>query len=291
MELSQIRYFLAAAEALNFTHAAETCAVSQPALSKSIRKLEDTLGAELFDRNSQNVRLTEFGRTMRVHLERIDDSRRKARDAAKIAANTDIERLDVGVMCTIGPLRFSRFLEAFRARHPHIEVTLHDVVASTIPQLLLSGGLNCVLCARGAHLDRRFQAVELFTENLAVAFAEGHRFAGFEEVPLDEIAKEPYLDRLHCEFRDDFLERTKASGLTLNVVLRSEREDWIVELVQNGLGVSVMPASSVDTDRLMYRPVGELADARMLELVLTNNAETAPAVSAFRNAALEFDWT
>ena len=289
MELTQIRYFLEVANTLNFTSAAEACAVSQPALSKAIQKLEATLGDDLFDRSSQQVTLTDFGRTMLIHLERIEDSRRKARDAARIAAQITTDRLDVGVMCTIGPHRFSRFLEAFREDNPNIEVTLHDVVAPRIPDLLLSGALDCVFCGRSNEHDQRFESVELFKEHLAVAFADGHRFGALDAVPLSEVAEEPYLDRLHCEFRDDFLKFTKASGLVLNVVLRSEREDWILELVHNGMGVSVLPKSSFVPSTVTHRPIRDLDRTRMLELVMTANT-TAPAAIVFRDAAEQFDW-
>ena len=198
MNFNQIRFFLAVAETLNFTSAAEACAVSQPALSKAIRNLEASLGAALFARNTQNVELTEFGRTMRVHFERIEENRRRALDAAKLATKAVTEPLNVGVMCTIGPRRFSTFLENLRETDPHIEVTLHDVTPPVIPHLLLSGSLDCVFCAREAKHDQRFEAIDLFNEHMVVAFADGHRFAEMESVALEEIAKEPYLDRLHC---------------------------------------------------------------------------------------------
>ena len=290
MELTQIRYFLAVAETLNFTSAARTCAVSQPALSKAIRKLEGDLGAELFDRNSQQVELTDFGRTMQVHFERIEDNRRKALDAARASARARIERLNIGVMCTIGPHRFCRFLEAFRADHPCIEVTLHDVTYSVIPELLLSGGLDGVFCARAAQHDRRFQKVDLFEEKMVVAFAHGHRFSELVSVPLAEIAEEAYLDRLHCEFRDDFFNFTRASGLELRVAVRSEREDWILELLRNGVGVSVMPASSVNLTTVAHRPIDDLTTLRNLELVMTVSATVSPALTAFRDAARAFEW-
>ena len=290
MELSQIRYFLAVAETLNFTTAATACAVSQPALSKAIRKLEDELGAELFDRDSQHVELTEFGRTMRVHLERIEDSRRKARDAARLAAMRSVEPLNVGVMCTIGPRRFSRFLEFFRKDHPLIEVTLHDVIAQVIPELLLSGSLDCVFCARAGKHDQRFQVIDLFQEEMVVAFADGHRFDQKETVTLADVAEESYLDRLHCEFREDFLSFTKASGLKLDVAFRSEREDWILELLREGLGVSVMPASSAISETIAYRPLSEPISTRKLELVMTDSSTDSPILAAFRDAALAFDW-
>ena len=290
MELNQIRYFLAVAETLNFTTAARNCAVSQPALSKAIRKLEDSLGDELFDRNTQQVTLTDFGMTMRVHFERIEENRRKALDAARATARATIDRLSVGVMCTIGPHRFSNFLRHFLAMHPAVELTLHDVEPNVIPELLLSGGLDCVFCARAQAHDRRFQAVDLFEESLVVAFAHDHPFKNLNTVSLTEVAEETYLDRLHCEFRDDFLNITRASGLELNVAVRSEREDWILELIHDGVGVAVMPASSPLLDAVSHRPVSDLTGTRKLELVMTQTATEYAALAAFRDAAQAFEW-
>ncbi len=290
MNFNQIRYFLAVADSLNFTSAADACGVSQPALSKAIRKLEESLGADLFDRSAQRVELTAFGRTMRIHFDRIEDNRRKAVDAAKVAAKTSIEPLNVGVMCTVGPHRFSPFLEVFRSRHPHIEITLHDVTAPVIPELLLSSTLDCVFCARTTKFDQRFQMIDLFREHMVVAFAKGHRFSNQETVTLEEIAKEPYLDRLHCEFRDDFLRITKGSGLELEVAMRSEREDWILELLKTGMGVSIMPANSVIPGSIAHRPISDFTNERNLKLVMTVNATVSPMLIALRDDAATFDW-
>lgn len=290
MELTQIKYFLAVAQTLNFTKAAEECSVSQPALSKAIRKLESSLGADLFDRTSQQVELTEFGRTMLVHFERIEESRRRARDAARIAAGNGTASLDVGVMCTIGPVRFSRFLNQFQQMHPEIEVTLHDVVGMHIPELLLSGAIDCVFCARATDHDQRFRAIQLFSEKMVVAFHPGHRFETFDTVPLAEVAGELYLDRLHCEFRNDFFEAMRASGLELNVMVRSEKEDWILDLIHNGAGISVIPRSSIIDNRVNYRPVTEITKSRQLELVHPHNDAESSALILFTESARQFLW-
>lgn len=291
MELSQIRYFLAVAETLNFTSAAKDCAISQPALSKAINKLEGTLGAKLLDRSSQQVRLTEFGRTMRIHFERIEENRCRAINAARIATQNTIKRLNVGVMCTIGPRRFSQFLGAFYADHPGVEIILHDVIIEVIPELLLSGGLDCVICFRANKYDLRFQAVDLFEEDMVVVFARGHHFDDLAEVSLKEVAASPYLDRLHCEFRDEFLALTRASGLELDVAFRSEREDWILELIQNGHGISVMPKSSAILNNLACRSISNLTSRRKLELVMAKSATVSSTLVAFRDFAQMFDWS
>jgi len=290
MELSQIKYFLAVADSLSFTKAAESCAVSQPALSKSIRKLEETLGADLLVRSPQKVALTDFGNTMLVHFEKIEDARQKARDVAKAATTYQVQKLNVGVMCTIGPRRFAEFLNYFSRAHPHFELTLHNITSEAISELLLTGALDCVLTASEGKLDNRFETVELYRERMEVAFAEGHPFAKLDTVPLLEIAKEPYLDRLHCEFRNDFMNFTKSSGIDLNVSLSSEREDWILELVNRGLGVSVMPSDSISLSHVDHRPITDHIHTRSLDLVMTSNATISKALTTFRDAAKDFDW-
>ncbi|MEM7427723.1 MAG: LysR family transcriptional regulator [Pseudomonadota bacterium] len=291
MDLTQIRYFLAVAETLNFTTAANACAVSQPALSKAIRKLEDTLGAELFDRSGKQVRLTEFGHSMRVHFEVIEENRRKALEAARAIASTQTERLNVGIMCTIGPNRFAGFLQRFRMDNPLVELTLHDVAPDVIPELMLSGALDCVFCARSAQHDPRFEAVKLFSEGFVVAFDSGHRFKMMNSVTLADVTEEAYLDRLHCEIRDDFFTFTRSRGLELNVAVRSEREDWILEMIQTGLGVCILPESSPMLNAVDHRPLSDLPNRRELELVSLKTGVLAPALSAFRTAALDASWT
>lgn len=289
MEFNQIRYFLAVADTLNFTQAADHCAVSQPALSKAIRKLEDSLGAELFDRNAQPLALTPFGQTMRVHFERVEDSRRKAQEAAKFASHGENQRLDIGVMCTIGPSRFHSFLQHFQSDHPKVEITLHDIVAAHVEELLLGGSLDCVLCIRDTDHDIRFGCIDLFEEPMVVAFPKDHRFGTYQSVPTREIAKEPYLDRLHCEYREDFMLLTRASGLELDVILRSEREDWILDFLLKGMGVSVVPESSVTSKRIDYRPVEGMTSRRKLKLLYTKSAATQQ-MAAFSQAAQSYSW-
>ena len=101
MELYQIRYFLAVAETLNFTRASERSYVSQPALTKAIQRLEETLGGRLFDRGKSAVQLTDFGRALLPNLQQVYDSAARARDAARRLVNPRREKVRVGVMCTI----------------------------------------------------------------------------------------------------------------------------------------------------------------------------------------------
>src|SRR5215469_12030859 len=103
MEMHQVRYFLAVAEELNFTRAAECCNVSQPSLTRAIKLLEEELGGPLFHRERANTHLSELGRMVRPHLaqvyEQAQTAKREAKDFVKLAKT----ELKLGVMCTVAP--------------------------------------------------------------------------------------------------------------------------------------------------------------------------------------------
>src|SRR5262249_11546053 len=122
MEMHQIRYFLSVCDTLNFTRAAELCNVSQPALTRAIQKLEEELGGLLFRRERSLTHLTDLGRLMRPHLEQVFHQTETARSTAKSFLKLENAPLNLGVMCTIGPLRFVGFPQEFQKRNPGIEI-------------------------------------------------------------------------------------------------------------------------------------------------------------------------
>ena len=287
MQLSQIRYFLAVAEALSFTKAAEACAVSQPALSKAIRNLEEDLGVDLFDRNGTKVALSEFGRKLHVHLEHIDGYSNKVLQLAKIEITSGLE---IGVMCSITSERISWLLKEFNNKYPNVELNLHRIVPQEIMGSLIQGDLDCVFCARENRHDIRFDALPLFTEEMVVVFPKGHRFNDMETVSLSEITQENYLDRLNCDFRNYFIQFTKSSGMELNISLVSDIDDWIFQLVRIGMGITIMPISSAKVWGLEYRTVDQLNYKREVELVSTLNAQHKVGVNNLWSLAKELNW-
>lgn len=292
MEFHQIKYFLSVAEYLNFTQAAEKCAVSQPALSKAIRKLEENLGKDLLKRNTNKVELTDFGIEMKIHFERIEESKRTAVSAASAAITANTKQINIGIMCTINAHRFLEFINVFHKKNPNVSFKFHDVTPSVIEDKLLHGELDCVFCVRENILDSRFAGLNLFDENMVVAFEKSHRFKDLDEVSILELANERYLDRLYCEFRNCFLQMTKASGTNLNVVFSSEREDWIFELLGKGLGVCIVPESSITAKNISVRKIKEFKNKRRIELVMTEQkAEITPELIIFRHYANNFDWS
>jgi DNA-binding transcriptional LysR family regulator len=118
MEMFQVRYVLAVARELNFTRAARSCNVSQPALTKAVKGLEQELGAPLFHREGKQVLVSDFGRSLLPHLQQIIAGAEATHLLADNFRLLNSVPVRLGVMVTVGPVRLSRFLARFQTEYP-----------------------------------------------------------------------------------------------------------------------------------------------------------------------------
>ena len=164
MEIHQVRYFLAVCETLNFTRAAENCNVSQPALTRAVHKLEEELGGLLLRRENNLTHLSDFGRLVRPHLEQMMAEAQAAKSTAMHFLRMDSAPINLGVMCTVGPMRFMSFLAEFHAAHPGCEVTLIEGVPGRLAELLLDGKLDLAVMAQPEAFTDRLEVRSLYCE-------------------------------------------------------------------------------------------------------------------------------
>ena len=290
MDFSQVRYFLALAETLNFTRAAEACHVTQPTLTKGIKRLEDELGGSLLIRDGKNTRLSELGRVLRSHFERISETRATLQDTAKAITSGEQNELNIGLMCTIGPRVLSHFLESFRQSNPSTMLLLHDVTLETVPDLLLSGALDGAFCARRGQPHEKLHHIKLFTEPMVVAFLEGHRFEQESSVRLSDAVREPYIDRLLCEFRKEINSTASVQHFPMDVVFSSAREDWIQALIADGVGVSILPEYSITEKSLEHRPIVEPSMKRDVEFKMAHGGPKSQSLLALVSMINTYPW-
>jgi DNA-binding transcriptional LysR family regulator len=291
MEMHEIRYFLAAAETLNFHRAAERCSVTQPALTRAIQKLETELGGHLFRRERNHVHLTDFGQLMRPHLDEILDRTGTARHVARSFLRLEAAPLTLGVMCTIGPLRFVAFLNLFRDLEPGIAVTVIEGVPSRLTELLLKGKLDIALMAQPEPFDRRLAIEPIYAERFGLAFCTGHPFETRNALHLSDVEGMPYLDRINCEFAGHIEHLCEARGIRIQVAYRSEREDWIMAMVAAGMGLCFAPEFSARLPGVSHRPVAGPDVVRQVSLVSVKGRPLSPASSTFAGAVRDYDWS
>src|SRR5579875_2359227 len=126
MDLRQLRYLVALAEERNFTRAAASEHIAQPALSQQIRRLEEELGIALVERTTRHVALTEAGELLVVRSRRILSELEAARAELEAVRGADIGHVRIGAMHTMGPVDLSLALAEFHERHPRVGLTVRE---------------------------------------------------------------------------------------------------------------------------------------------------------------------
>ncbi|MBM3524900.1 MAG: LysR family transcriptional regulator [Alphaproteobacteria bacterium] len=290
MEMHQIRYFLAVCETLNFTRAAELCNVTQPALTRAIQKLEEELGGLLLRRERHLSHLTDLGQLMRPHLENILHQTESARTTANSFLKLERAPLTLGVMGTIGPMRFVEFINDFHHRNEGVEVCMQQAPLARLRELLLEGVVDVAVLAQPEPWGERFDTAPLYSEHFTVGFASGHRYESMLAVPFRELEGESYLSRSNCEFREHIRTIREAAGVSMRYCFRSEDEDWIQVLAAAGLGICVLPQFKPTVPGLMTRPLTDPEVTRTVWMVTVAGRRFSPAVAAFVRAARSYPW-
>jgi DNA-binding transcriptional LysR family regulator len=291
MEMHQVRYFLAVADTLNFTRAAEQCHVSQPALTRAIQQLEEEMGGLLLRRERKLTHLTDFGRLIERHLRQLFANADAAKSTAKKFLNLQDAQVRLGVMCTVGPARFMGFLAGFHAANPGCELTLVEGVPKGLSDMLLEGQLDLAIMAQPEPFNERLDVLRLYKERFCVAFPTGHRLEQQNHVRVVDVAGETYLRRINCEYRDYLADRLREHGLAVQVGFQSEREDWIQMMVAAGFGVCFLPEFSPTIPGVRTQPVTDPEVVREVSLVSMSGRRFSPAVLALTRAIRAHNWS
>lgn len=288
MEIHQIRYFLAVCETLNFTRAAEHCNVSQPALTRAIKSLEDELGGELLRRERNLTHLTALGRLVRDPLTKVMDETERTKKEALAFLKLDDAPLKLGVMCTIGPARLTGILEHLHKAFPGIQIHLLEGTPTTLVESLMRGDVELAVLSTPDSKPDRLDIVPLYRERFVLAFPPGHRFAKKKTVKLEDMEGENYLLRIDCELKELIHDMREARGIKLNIRFQSQREDWIQSMVMAGMGCAFMPEYMPTMPNLPTRPVMEQEISRQVSLAMVAGRQFSPAVKALVSLAAKF---
>lgn len=289
METHEIRYFLALARELNFTRAAEASGVSQPALTRAIQKLEAELGGTLFLRRPGQVELTLLGREILPQLEAIAKSMVDVHRRAESVVRARIQSLRLGVMCTVGPTSLVDLIKQLHVSVPGLELSISDAKSQEIVALIVQDKIDVGLVA-WPHYPDAVSADLLHAERYAVAMREGDVLSKGSVVDLEQLAGQPYIDRLGCEFDDFFAARHGAWTLEVNTVFASEREDWIQGLLLAGLGYAIVPEYMQLPAGLVTRPLARPEVSRDVAIITLRGKQLSPASAMFVRLAKSNRW-
>jgi LysR family transcriptional regulator, hydrogen peroxide-inducible genes activator len=289
MEMHQVRYFLSLAEELNFTRASEKCNVTQPALSRAIKLLEEELGGTLLCRERASTHLTDLGHMIRPHLQSLFDHSMQVKHLSQDFAQK--APLKLGIMSTISPDEIIDLIANIRTRHSEVELKLCDANAQDLRTRLLAGDLEVVIYALpGEEPDERTHLIPLFREQMVLAVHHGHRLAKARAFPVQEMNGESYIHRINCEFAGYADHILQQQGVTCTPTYWSERDDWTLAMVAAGLGFAFMPENMVKHPGVVALPVAEPEFWRQVNLVSVRGRRYSPGVGSLVREAMRKTW-
>lgn len=289
MEMHQMRYFVEVANVLNFTRAAERCNVTQPALTRAIKKLEDELGGLLFRREGRHTHLTELGRVVLPRFEQALSLTTIAMNEATDFTKMVNAKLDLGCMCTICPGSMISLIQYFNHNAPQLKLMIHEGSGRGLTDRLIDGDLDVAILAL-PQIPEELHAAPLFDERYVVAFPKNHRFAAQEKVTVNDLNGENYVSRVNCEYLDMFRETGREFVAETEDRFQSENETWVRAMVIAGLGCSIMPESIAMVPELHYRPLVEPEIRRTIAVVTRRGRMHSPVVNFFVSLCKTMNW-
>lgn len=288
MELRQLEYFLAVAQEGNATRAARRLFTTQPSLSRQIQKLEEELGAPLFDRTRRGMRLTAVGRTFLDYVERGFNQFEAGRQAVRDLLGPEHGHVRMAFLPAVGADLLPEALAAFRARYPGVQFTLRQSTTLETLQWLEAGEVE--LCIATAlpyrRADDRLAYLPLLVEPLYVALPPEHRLAAAETLALADLADEPFvLVRRGSGLRGVIEAACQQQGFLPAVAVEGGDLATVRGLVAAGLGVSLLPALALHDWGRLRPAIVPLRDELtwMIELVWHAERYLPAATRAFRD--------
>ena len=259
MTLTELRYIVAVAREHHFGRAARACFVSQPTLSIAIKKLEEELGVQLFERQASEITVTPVGEQIIAQAQRTLE----AAEGVKLAAQQGKDQLSgplrLGAIYTIGPYLFPDLIPRLRKLAPGMPLVIEENYTATLAEKLKLGDLDVVILALPFR-DPGLVTLPLYAEPFVVLMPAAHPLTQRKTIRSTHLENENVLllGAGHC-FRDQVLEVCPAcipkpgleGGLAHSVVGSSL--ETIRHMVVSGLGVTVLPCTAAGADRYSQR--------------------------------------
>jgi DNA-binding transcriptional LysR family regulator len=250
MEMQQVRYFLAVAKTLNFTRAAEACNVTQPALTRAIKQLEDELGGELIRREGRLSHLTDLGTRMLPLLTQCYESALGAKALAAKVRRGDVAKLALGVSLTLDvALLLPAFTELQRA-FPGLQLAIRRGNGGQVAEWLKNGEIELAIGGPLGETWDRLDCWPMFTEAFDLVVANDHELARVNDLDLQvELVRS---ERLLVHSLQDGAELTAASlqaaGIRIDEAHQVGCNRDLETMVAARFGVAILPASSFRSD-------------------------------------------
>ena len=245
MTLSELRYIVAVAAERSFGRAAEKCFVSQPALSVAIQKLEEELGARLFERGKSRITVTTVGARIVEQAQKVLEEAARIPEMAQAGRNQLAGRLKLGVIFTIAPYLLPDLIHALHDNAPQMPLEIEENLTRELEAALKAGRIDAAIVAL-PFAPPGIVTEPLYEEPFEIVVPRGHPWSRRASVGADELASEHtiLLNVGHC-FRDQVLDACPELNRSGAQVTRTNSLETVRNMVASGLGVSVLPRDAM----------------------------------------------
>ncbi len=291
MDLFQLETFLAVAREGSFSRAAKKLFRTQPAVSQTVRKLEDEVGEPLFDRSSREGILTDAGQVLLEYAQRLLNMRSEA-----LLAMDELRELQAGKLLIAANeftcLYLLPVLNEFRRLHPLVKITIQRSLGSRIPGELLSHNAELgVLSFRPE--DSLLRSIVVYRDELAFVVPKDHPLAGARQVSVRQLGAEYFVaHNVPSPYRNKVLETFRRRRVPLHMPVELPTIEAIKKFVAAGNGVALIPLICVEPElargELVRVPARELRFDRKLRIVYRRHASLSHAAQAFLKVAESF---
>ncbi|MEK4270140.1 MULTISPECIES: LysR family transcriptional regulator [Bacillus] len=289
MELHQIDNFIAVSKHRHFTKAAMEQSISQPALSRSIKKLEEELGVPLFIRKSKSVRLTRYGEQFLVKAKKARHALDEGVQKVRQSADPDYGEVSVSFLHTLGSWVMPQLIAEFKKLHPHVGFRLYQGANEVLQHMVETGEAD--ICMSSPPLPNELlEWTVLDTEPLYLVLPADHPLAGQKEIAMKTIADEDFVGfKPGYGLRYVFDQMCRDLGISPKLAFEGEEVSTILGLVSAGLGAAILPKTSEHVHSpVAYCRVADYRCERMIGLAVLKDHYLSPAASNFRMFVIDY---
>jgi len=275
IELRHLHYFIAVAEELNFSRAADRLHMAQPPLSQQIRQLEEELGFPLFHRTKRRVALTEAGHIFLTQARQVLQQLEHAIQIGRQASRGEVGQLTVGFVSSTAYNILPFVLQAFRRSIPNVKLELQELTTREQVQAVLDGKLD-IGFVRPPIKSPELASTVIFRESLIVALPETHSLHKRKKVSVKALANEPFIlfPRIVAPgLHDLILSLCLQAGFNPQVTQEAIQMQTIVSLVAAEMGVAIVPFSLQNLQRqgVIYKPLQETTPLAEVVVICRKN--------------------
>ena len=248
MNLRDLKYIVEVAREKNFARASAKVFVSQPALSMQIKKLEETLGVEIFERDKQNFLITPVGAEIIKKAEIILQESEEIKMIAKNSKDPHKGEIRIGAFPTVASYFLPNFVKNIHKKFPHLKIFLIEAKSDELIAKLKNGELDFCLLAMPI-ADENLIGEKIFSEKFLLATPKGHPFSKKSKIQIKELKNQELmlLEDGHC-LRDQALEICSMVRAFENQDFRATSLETLRQMVANGTGITLIPEIAVRSD-------------------------------------------